>query len=147
MKITICGSIAVYNQMVEIADQLIALGHQVDLPPSEVQDENGQMIPVLELYRIRKKNTDDHNWVRDRKEEAMRLHNSKIEWCDAVLVLNYDKKGVANYIGPNVFFEIGLAFYLNKQIFLLNDVPDTDLKEEILGMKPIVINQDLSKIK
>ena len=41
---------------------------------------------------------------------------------------------------------MGLAFYLKKKIFLLNDIPEMSFKEEILGMKPIVINNDLSKI-
>jgi len=43
--------------------------------------------------------------------------------------------------------EMGLAFYLKKKIYLLNEVPELPYKEEILGVKPIILNGDLSKIK
>jgi len=42
---------------------------------------------------------------------------------------------------------MGLAFHLNKKLFLLNEIPEISYKEEILGMKPIIINNDLTKIK
>jgi len=63
-------------------------------------------------------------------------------------VLNYDKKGVKGYVGGNTLMEIGVAFFLSKPIYLLNDIPeDVSYAEEILGMMPIVINGDLAKIK
>ena len=43
--------------------------------------------------------------------------------------------------------EMGVAFYLHKKIFLLNPIPEISYREEILGMKPIIINGDLSLIK
>jgi hypothetical protein len=64
-----------------------------------------------------------------------------------VLILNYSKKEIANYIGANTLIEMGLAFYLHKKIFLLNPIPEISYKEEILAMKPIVINGDLNKIE
>jgi len=43
---------------------------------------------------------------------------------------------------------MGLAFALNKKIFLLNQAPeDLSYTEEIKGMKPIIINRDLEKVK
>lgn len=146
MNITICGSIAFYNEMLQIQKKLELLGHQVKLPPFQVKDENGNMIPVKEYYAKRKAEADSTSWVWERKEEAMRLHFQKVEWCDSVLVLNYDKNNVPNYIGANTLLEMGLAFHLNKKIFLLNDIPEISYKEEILGMKPRGINQDLTKI-
>ncbi len=147
MKITICGSIAFYNEMLDVKEKLEQLGHQVKLPPFEVKDDNGNMIPVKEYYSIRKAETDDTSWIWDRKEEAMRLHFQKVEWSDAVLILNHDKNGVSNYVGANTLLELGLAFHLNKKLFLLNNIPDIGCKEEILGMKPSVINNDLTKIE
>jgi len=146
MKITICGSIAFFTEMAEMTKKLEALGHQVKLPPFEIEDENGNMIPVMEYYEKRKAKTDDTSWIWDRKEEAMRLHFEKVEWSDAVLILNYEKNGIPNYVGANTLLEIGLAFHLRKKIFFLNDIPDISYKEEILGMKPIVINGDLTKL-
>lgn len=146
MNITICGSIAFYAEMLEIKEKLEQLGHQVKLPPFEVKDENGNLISVKQYYAKRKAETDDASWIWDRKEEAMRVHFQKVEWCDAVLILNYDKNKILNYVGANTLMEMGLAFYLNKKLFLLNDIPDIDCKEEILGMKPRVIDSDLEKI-
>ena len=42
--------------------------------------------------------------------------------------------------------EMGLALHLSKPIFMTNEVPEIGYKEEILGMKPILIN-DLNEIK
>ncbi|NOR85811.1 hypothetical protein GQ473_06860 [archaeon] len=147
MNITICGSIAFYAEMLEVKEKLKQLGHQVKLPPFEVKDENGNMIPVKQYYSLRKAETDDTSWIWDRKEEAMRVHFYKVEWCDAVLILNYDKNNIINYVGANTLIELGMAFYLNKKLFLFNDIPEMSYKEEILGMKPLVIDQDLMKIK
>jgi hypothetical protein len=146
MNITICGSIAFYEEMLDVKGKLEQLGHQVKLPPFEVKDDNGNMIPVKEYYSKRKAETRDTSWIWDRKEEAMRLHFQKVEWGDAVLILNYDKNNIPNYVGANTLLELGLAFHLNKKLFLLNDIPNIGAKEEILGMKPILINQDLTKI-
>ena len=67
---------------------------------------------------------------------------------DAILVLNYDKKGIKNYIGGNTLMEIGFAHILNKKIFLLNPIPDIDFyKSEIEATKPIILNGNLSNLK
>jgi len=147
MNITICGSIAFYDKMLDIKKKLEQLDYQVKLPPFEVKDENGNMISVKEYYSKRKAEINNASWIWDRKEEAMRLHFQKVEWCDAVLILNYDKNDIPNYIGVNTLLEMGLAFHLNKKLFLLNEIPEISYKEEILGMKPIIINNDLTKIK
>lgn len=146
MKITLCGSIAFFDQMLDVKKQLESLGHEVKLPPTEVPDEHGNMIPVAKYYELRKTVTDDTSWIWERKEEAMRNHFDKVAWSDAVLVCNYDKKGISGYIGANTLLEMGLAMYLRKPIFLLNPIPEIDYKEEILGMRPVVINQDLGLI-
>jgi hypothetical protein len=104
------------------------------------------MIPVSEYYRIRKSETSDNSWVWDEKERAIRNHFDKIVWADVVLVVNYDKNNIPYYIGGNTFLEMGIAFFLEKKIFLLNPIPDVSYREEILGMKPIVINNNLNKI-
>lgn len=71
----------------------------------------------------------------------------KVNWSDAILVLNYDKNNIIGYIGGNTLMEIGVAFFLKKKIYLLNLIPEISYKEEIIGMKPIIINGDLSIIK
>lgn len=146
MKITICGSIAFYDEMLAIKVKLESMGHEVKTPPFEIMGDDGKMMPVKDYYAIRKQTTTDTSWVWDRKAEAMDMHNQKITWSDAILVLNYDKNSIPNYIGGNTLMEMGVAFFLKKKIYLLNPVPEISYKEEMLGMKPVLTNGDLSKI-
>jgi len=146
MNITLCGSIAFHDRMLEIKNVLEKMGHNVKLPPSEVKDENGEMMPVMRYYELRKKTSDDDSWIWKRKEEAMRMHFDKVEWSEGVLILNYDKNGIKGYVGANTLLEMGLAFHMKKKIFLLNKIPEIGYKEEILGMGPLVIEGDLRKI-
>ncbi len=147
MKITLCGSIAFHDEMLLVKKDLELLGHEVKLPPNEVADEQGKMIPVKEYYALRKTESEDTSWIWDRKEEAIRWHFEKVAWSDVILVLNVEKNGIAGYIGANTLLEMGLAFYLKKKIYLYNRIPEISYKEEILGMKPMVINKDLKKIR
>ena len=146
MKITICGSIAFFEEMQEMKIKLESLGHEVKMPPSELKDDNGKDIPIMEYYKLRKATMNDESWIWNRKEEAMRMHFDKIVWSDAILVLNYDKNNIKDYVGANTFLEMGLAMHLKKKIYLLNSIPEIACKEEILGMRPIIINNNLSEI-
>jgi hypothetical protein len=147
MKITLCGSIAFYSEMEDIKQKLEKLGHEVDLPPSQVPDENGVMIPVKKYYEIRKSAEENDGWIWDLKETAMRNHFVKVASTDVVLVTNFDKNNIKNYIGASTLLEMGLAFYLKKKIYLLNPIPEIAYKEEILGMKPTILSGDLAEIK
>src|SRR3989338_6368194 len=146
MRITICGSIAFYDEMQKIKQDLEVMGRKVQLPPEKVIDERGEEISVKKYYDIRKMANDKENWVWDRKSEAIMNHFKKIELADAILVLNYEKNGVPGYIGGNTLMEIGLAFFLKKKIYFLNEIPELSYKEELLGVKSIVIGGDLNKI-
>lgn len=147
MKITICGSIAFYDEMCTTKDALKDFGHEVKLPPAEVPDENGRPIPVAEYYRIRKEQVNpDDSWVWRNKKTAIKTHFDKIDWSDAILVLNYAKNDVPGYIGANTLMEMGLALHLDKPIFLLHQIPELSYKEEILGMHPIILDGKLNNI-
>ncbi|MDD2732102.1 MAG: hypothetical protein PHI53_02815 [Candidatus Pacebacteria bacterium] len=146
MKITICGSIAFVDQMLSVKKQLEDLGHIVEMPPTEVEDGEGNLIPAIEYYKIRRNTEGQEDWVWDRKEWAMKKHFNKVSLSDAILVLNYDKNDIEGYIGANTFLEMGLAFHLAKKIYILNPIPEISYKEELLGMKPIIINGNLNEI-
>lgn len=147
MKVTICGSMVFCDEMLNIQKELEELGHEVKTPSFEIKDENGNMIPVKEYRSREKSESSDTNWIQDRRREAMKNHFDKVEWSDAIMVLNYDKNNISNRIGANTLLEMGLATYFDKKIFLLNDVPEIEYKEEILVMKPIVINGNLDLVK
>ncbi len=146
MKITISGSIAFFDEMLETQSKLEALGHEIRLPPSEIIDRNGKPIPVKAYYAMRKTADATDTWVWNRKAQAIHDHFNKVIWADSILVLNYDKNGVLNYIGANTLLEMGVAFHYGKKIFLLKPIPEISYKEEILGMHPIVIDENLSSI-
>jgi nucleoside 2-deoxyribosyltransferase len=153
MKITICGSIAFYQEMERLKEVLEVKGHEVFLPllsneaPAEmgggrtinfcqyVNDNGGieAFPPGHELWNL--------------KEKAIRDHYDKIDWCDAILVVNQAKRGIDGYVGGNTLIEIGVAFYLRKPIYILNPVSsELSYKQEIYGMKPILLNGDVSLI-
>ncbi len=146
MKITICGSIAFFNEMLDVKNKLEQMGHEVKIPPLNIKGEKGEIVSMTDYYNMRKSTTEDESWIWDRKEEAMKLHFEKVAWSDAVLTLNYDKNNIKGYVGANTLMEMGLAMHLGKKIFLLNSIPQIGYKEEILGMKPKVISGNLSLI-
>ena len=128
MKITLCGSIGFYHKMESARDELLALGHEVKIPElamevpvefgggkkvyfGEYIEQNGGMDAFPVGHKI---------W--DLKEGAIEDHFRKIEWCDAVLIINEEKRGITGYVGGNTLIEIGTAFYLKKKIYILNPV-------------------------
>lgn len=147
MKLTLCGSIAFINEMDALRIQLEARGHEVKLPPLQEPGEHGEMIPASEYYAIKKSTqSDPAHWIWRGHDAVMRTHFEKIEWADAIVVTNHDKNNITGYIGPNTLMEMGLAFYLHKPIFVLAPLPIISYREELYGVKPIIIDGDLTKI-
>ena len=147
MKITICGSISFFDEMNEIKSKLEKMGHKVKCPLYEIKNHNGDRISDREYYEIRKKSTHRKKWVWEQKGEAIKEHFRKVMWSDVILVVNHDKGDIKGYIGPNTLMEMGLAFFKNKKIFLYNKIPNIPLREEVLGLKPIVIDKNLKMIR
>lgn len=78
----------------------------------------------------------------------MNGHFKKVVQADAIFVVNNKKHGIQGYIGGNVLMEMTLAYYFKKKIFIWNDITsDLSIEEEVRGLKPIFINQNLAKIK
>lgn len=81
------------------------------------------------------------------KARMFRLSEERIKSMDAVLVLNYEKNGIKNYIGGSTFLEMYEAFRNNKKIYMMNPIPEGLLFDEIDGFSPVIINSDLELIK
>ncbi|OGF20692.1 hypothetical protein A2316_02805 [Candidatus Falkowbacteria bacterium RIFOXYB2_FULL_38_15] len=124
------------EKMLEARDELIKLGHNAfvtNLASPFVGKTDGEK----EHIKIDQKNNQD----------AIREFWKLMQGSDAVLVMNFDKHSVKNYIGGNTLMEIGFAHVLDQKIFLYNPIPDIPYyKSEIEAVKPIIINGDLSKI-
>lgn len=137
MKIGVVGSMQYTERMLQFRDKLIELGHEAYVT-SLATPFIGKSDEEKEAIKLRQKNDMD----------AIREFWRLMQGGDAILVANFDKHGVANYIGGNTFLEMGFAHVLDQKIFMLNPIPDMPYyKTEIVAMKPIVINSDLHKIK
>lgn len=125
-----------YKEMIETKEKLEHQGHTVHIPSG--------------AYDIRKNEafmeTDEEKILMKVEHDVIREHFQLIHTSDAILVLNYEKKGIAGYIGGNTFLEMGLAFWLNKKIYVLNPIPTMDYVTEMLALKPIVLSGDLAAI-
>jgi len=139
MKITICGSVKFIKQMDSAKSFLESRGHAVLLPISAEQDQDTAWWNKLKLEDMRK--------FISLKSERIKAHFPKIKSSDAILVLNYDKDGKQGYIGPNTLMEIAIAFEHGKRIYILNDLPDDSLYEEVISMLPVCLNGDLEKLQ
>jgi len=137
MKIGIIGSMQFTDKMLEVKEKLEQLGHNAFLTDFHKamigkNDEEIEKIKLHQKYHM----------------DAIREFWYMMQGADAVLVLNYDKHGIKNYIGGNTLMEIGFAYVLNQKIFILNPIPEMPYcKTEIEAVKPIILNGDLSKIK
>jgi len=136
MKICICCSLSFTDEVKIIADRLHELGHEVLLP-------NGVIIDA-----IHKPDFDSVESKRGNGYDFVREHFKKIEESDAILVCNFTKNGIDNYVGANTFLEMGFAYYVKKPIYVLNPLPDYKyINDELLNFDVKVINGDLSEIK
>lgn len=140
MKIFIICSKRFYGKIEPIKKELEKNNHIVFLPNCYDNPDSEKLSKELgEEEHIKFKNKMFERSINVTKE------------VDAVLVLNFDKKtddGVLkNYVGGATFLEMYDAYKENKEIYMYNDIPEGILYDEICGFAPILINQDLSKIK
>ena len=139
MRITICGSLDFTNKIKETADILEKQGDTVVIPHGSRLILSGKT--ALEQIRA-------EGAKHKRSADVIRYYYSEIQKSDAVLVMNYEKKGIQDYIGGNTFLEIGFAHVLGKKIFLLNPIPEIEFyKVEIEAMNPVILHGDLAKIQ
>lgn len=136
MKIFITASSKFYDKVAEVKLQLEKAGHIIT-PPNGYQSPNAE-------EELKSLSPEKHQeW----KAKMIREDGKIVADNDAILVLNFEKHGQANYVGGATFLEMFKAFELSKKIFLYNPIPDGMLKDEIEGFGPVVINGDLSLVK
>ncbi len=136
MKIMILCSNHFYEKIPLIKEKLENLGHKLKMP-------NSYDRPFREK-EMEKLSEEEHiKW----KGSMMKKDEENIRPQDAVLVLNFEKKRIPNYIGGATFQEIYMAWRMNKKIFLYNSLPNCSFTDELKGISPTIINGDLNKIK
>lgn len=140
--LAICASASFYPQVIAVSDDIEKLGITVILPKTAAKmkaEGHGNSEVITDWSKA----PEGYHG----KALLIREHFQEIEKSDGVLVMNYEKHGKKNYIGPNVLMEMSTAFYLNKPIYVLNGQPeDSPLIDEILGLEPVFLNGDLSRL-
>ena len=129
--ITLCGSMAHIDKMETIAAILTKEWKKILLPQRLEQQ--------LNYDELRK--DQQHTLLAESKNNLMHAHFNKINSSDAVLICNEEKKWIPWYIGANTLIEIAYAYFLKKPIFILNPYYTTSSRDEIAGMKPVVIHK------
>lgn len=133
MKIMIVCSTSFYDKVENIKNKLIKYGYEVVLPNGyeSINDEKSYDEMSNEEYC---------KFFKDMFIES----REKINDVDSIIVLNYSKekngKVFSNYIGASTFLEIYEACMQNKKIYLLNEIPNNMLSDEIKGFNPVVLN-------
>ncbi len=139
MKIAIIGSMKFAEDMIKIQQQLNELGHTALVPLGTE--------PHLEDKEFAEDLDGNLEWCIT--HDIMRRNFQQVANSDAVLVLNYKRNGVQGYIGISALLEMGVAHFLRKKIFLIQETPNfTDARwaHEVAIMQPIIIKGDLRKI-
>ena len=133
-KLCICASLSFGDEVNKVAAQLKELGWEVLLPNGIIN----KLIEQPDFDPVQAKIDTDSNHA----------HVDKVRDADVVLVCNYSKNGIKNYIGANSFAELFCANYFNKPIYALNPLPDQPyIHDEIMSFGIKVINGDLSQIR
>ena len=96
--IILCGSMKVKQKLINIGNTLTKRGYEVLLPLECINGIEKTIASKAHFDRIVESNN------------------------SSILVINESKDDIENYIGPNTFAEIALAFYFNRPIYLLNDL-------------------------
>lgn len=140
MKITICGSVKFADKLVEIYKELEKFGHEPIMHKEMFGIADGTARELIDGIEI------NHSEIK-KKHNFIKAWYDLIVSGDAILVCNFDKNGIKNYIGGNTLMEIGFAHVNDKKVFLLNSVPDVSYADEIKAMVDEVVDGNLSKIK
>jgi len=124
------------NEMLRIKNFLEEAGHEAMVPYNAEKYASGEYSAET-----------SHESTRNKIEgNLIRGYFSEIKNSDAVIVANYEKKGIENYVGGNSFLEAGFAHVLDKKLYFVNDFPEMIYSDELKALRPVILNGDLSKI-
>jgi nucleoside 2-deoxyribosyltransferase len=140
--IVLCSSGSFYKHVNQIAARLEEMGYRTVVPATAYKMLKSGDYDIAKV----KKWIDDPKHFKLKHKLAM-AHFREIAKGDAILIVNDDKPGRPNYIGPNATMEWGVAYYLGKPVYIWKGVPkESNFYEEVYGMST-VIDGDLAKIK
>jgi hypothetical protein len=114
-QLVLIGSMSVYPELCAYAEMLNDAGINTVVPEPEQESVHQFSLPEMESF----------------KREVSLKHIRQIRRPETwgVLAVNIDRHGILNYIGPNTFAEIAVAFAQFKKIYLLHGTPQFYLDE------------------
>lgn len=127
-----CGSMSFYIDMMTQAHILRAEGIDVEIPISENAYHESISDASFQIF----------------KRKASMKHIRKIrdnEKTFGILVMNIDKHGIPNYIGPNTFAEIAVAVTHYKKVYLFQGMP-AFYRDELVAWNVICLDGDIDGI-
>ena len=130
-RIVICGSMSFYEQMVLAHNSLLK-----NMIPSVLPADDKDMALKLSNHKFE-----------DYKRKVSFRYLTQIRdlktWC--VLVINPKRHGIINYIGPNTFAEIAVAFSNRKKVYLMYGIPNI-YEDELQAWRATSLNGILDKL-
>ena len=105
------------KEMVDAKDRLCALGFEGSIHPHYEAFVRGEMKEHCDRWNA------GERAALKRANNYFHEHYRRILASDAILIVNGEKRGIANYIGGNVLMEMGQAYVNHKKIFFQNGMP------------------------
>lgn len=151
MRITICGSMQFLPEIGQLKLRLEERGHIVVIPiatPDEKVVDGVYVKPWQSDDGVTKELPQNDELWRV-KFDSMVSYFEEIEQAEAIIVANYEKNGIAGYIGGNTLMEIGVALSRKKPLFMMYppNVSELSYGEELMGSLPVVLNGNIDKFE
>lgn len=130
-RVVLCGSMSSLGTLRTVYQELSDAGIEAVLPTEDEFDERSSIDEVNEAKRAA--SLRHFNCIKDQRTEA-------------VLVVNVDKNGRHDYIGPNAFAEIAVAVAEGRSVYLLQGIP-LQYRDELDAWGVKSLYGDLRKLK
>lgn len=131
-SLLICGSMKFFDEMKKVQEELTVLGIDAIIPDDESDIPKSITTEAFNEFK--------------RKVSQNYLKKIRDTGTIAILVLNEEKGGIANYIGANTLAETAMAFTWNRKVFIYNDFYPP-LSDELSAWEAVSIHRDLKVIK
>lgn len=130
MRVVLCGSMSSLGTMRRLASELGACAVVTVVP-----DEDRSWDDLDDAARI----------IRKHDASLRHLRHIADRRTAAILVVNVDRYGEHDYIGPNTFAEIAVAFAEGRRIFIYQDLPERYV-DELRAWGAVPLSGDLRPV-
>lgn len=130
-RIVLIGSMSVYAAMQEVCGRFAKLGIDAVIPDAESGAVRQMSLFEFEEFK--------------RRVSFAYLKKIRDPRTYAVLAINLDHYGILNYVGPNTFAEIAVAFAQSKRIYLLQNIPEA-YEDELSAWRSIALKGQIGRL-